>query len=313
MPAYQTTSPVLFLIFNRPDTTQKVFEQICEAKPARLYIAADGPRRDREGEDLLCREARKIIENINWPCEIKTLFREQNMGAKDAVSDAIRWFFDSEEEGIILEDDCLPNNSFFYFCDTLLEKYRYDARIGSIGGCNLQHGRVWGDASYYFSKQVHIWGWASWRRVWKDYDKELVNYNDKQAIERIPSVFNDPFITKELLYIFHEIKEGKGNYWDYQFAFTSYFNSFLCIVPNINLITNIGFGEGATHTFDISSTDANIPSFNITEITHPEYIMPENEADYIMVGSGFNIDDKKRKYKKLTRRLKRWLKISKSI
>ena len=118
---YDIKSAVLFIIFNRPDTTKKVFDQIKAGKPGRLYIAADGPRMNRPGEEVLCRQTREIINDVDWPCEVKTLFRQTNQGCKEAVSSAIAWFFENEEEGIILEDDCLPNNSFFRFCDTLLE------------------------------------------------------------------------------------------------------------------------------------------------------------------------------------------------
>jgi hypothetical protein len=169
------------MIFRRPDFTSRVFEQIRNVRPARLYIAADGPRSGREGEQQLCIETRAIIEQIDWDCELKTLFREKNLGCKMAISSAIDWFFEQEEEGIILEDDCLPNQSFFRFCDTMLEKYRNDDRIRHISGCNLQHGKKWGTASYYFSNLTHAWGWANWRRVWKDYDRDLKLYDTKDV------------------------------------------------------------------------------------------------------------------------------------
>ena len=164
---YQTKSAVLFVVFNRPDTTKRVFEAIRLAKPKRLYITTDGPRPNMPDDVQLCKQTREIVSVVDWDCEVKTLFREENAGCKNGVSAAINWFFDHEEEGIILEDDCLPANSFFKFCDTLLEKYRYDTRVRHITGCNLQFGKKWGDASYYFSNLTNGWGWASWRRAWR--------------------------------------------------------------------------------------------------------------------------------------------------
>ena len=159
-------TPILFLVFNRPDTTSKVFQRIREIQPLKLFIAADGPRPEKEGEKEKCETVkRSVLENIDWPCEVKTLFRNNNLGCGKAVSNAITWFFQNVEEGIILEDDILPDKSFFNFCKDLLEKYRYDERIKVIGGSNI-HKKAGIKDSYYFSSICRIWGWASWRRVW---------------------------------------------------------------------------------------------------------------------------------------------------
>ena len=166
-------TPILFLIFNRPDTTKRVFESIRSIKPAKLYIAADGDRKDKVGEDLLCKDTRSIIDLIDWECEIKTLFRPENLGCKIAVSSAIDWFFENEEQGIILEDDCLPNESFYIYCETLLNYYAFNERIMHISGNNFQDGMMRGNGSYYFSNYNHIWGWASWKRAWKAYNVDL--------------------------------------------------------------------------------------------------------------------------------------------
>ncbi|MCR8558586.1 nucleotide-diphospho-sugar transferase [Mucilaginibacter sp. BJC16-A38] len=302
-----TKSPVLFILFNRPGTTKQVFEKIKEAKPARLYVAADGPRPSRPGEAELCASTRAIIEGVDWECEVKTLFRSENLGCKDAVSSAINWFFDNEHEGIILEDDCLPAPSFFSFCDAMLEKYRNDTRVRHITGCNLQSGKKWGDASYYFSNITHVWGWASWRRVWADYDKTLNRYNHDIA-EKLTGIFHDPFIVSSLKHVFDEVKAGKIDTWDYQLDFANFFNNGLTIIPNENLISNIGFGNDATHTLDHNNIYANIPLGEITQITHPQYLLPEKRADVVVLKQNFNIDEKKRKHKKLGRRIKRWLK-----
>ena len=153
-------SPVLFLVFNRPETTRQVFEAIRTAKPPRLYIAADGPRLEREGERASCEEVRKIALEVDWECDVNTLFRVENLGCKRGPSEGISWFFEHEDEGIILEDDCLPDQSFFSFCEELLERYRNDTRIMAISGNNFQHGRKRTEYSYYFSRYFHGWGWT---------------------------------------------------------------------------------------------------------------------------------------------------------
>lgn len=307
---YYTRSPVLFLVFNRPDTTLQVFEAIKVARPSRLYVAADGPRTNRADEADLCRRARNVIKQVDWPCEVKTFFNEQNQGCKEAVSSAIDWFFRYEEEGIILEDDCLPANDFFKFCDVMLDKYRYDTRIRHIGGCNLQQGKTWGTASYYFSNLTHVWGWAGWRRVWQNYDKQLsaYHYPDVEAI--FSNLFTEPIIAKAWTKIFTEVKAGNIDTWDYQLTIINFFNNSLSVIPNVNLISNIGFGAGATHTVDAANRYANLPLGKLGDITHPLYILPQKEADYHTLAYDFDVDRIKKKQNRLDRRLRRWLKTN---
>jgi len=182
-------TPILFLIFNRPDTTQKVFNAIRKAKPKQFFIAADGSPPDREGEIEKCQKSRKIATSVDWDCEVKTLFRDKNLGCKIAISSAIDWFFENVEEGIILEDDCLPHQSFFWFCQELLEYYRNDTRIMHISGDNFQFGRKRGEGSYYFSKYSHVWGWATWRRAWKCFDINMKSFEEFKAENQINSIF----------------------------------------------------------------------------------------------------------------------------
>ncbi len=177
IPSTPLRTPVLLVIFNRPKTTQLVFEAIRRAKPARLYIAADGPRKNVESDIKNCAEARKIVEQIDWDCAVQTLFRNGNVNCGRGPSSAFTWFFEHEEEGIILEDDCLPSQSFFWFCQELLEYYRDDTRVMHIGGNNFLNGwKKDNDYSYYFSRSGHIWGWATWRRAWKMFDFNIKNY-----------------------------------------------------------------------------------------------------------------------------------------
>ncbi|CAN5156144.1 hemolytic protein HlpA [soil metagenome] len=305
---YHTQSPVLFVIFNRPDVTQRVFDEIRAAQPSRLYIAADGPRKGWPTDKLLCEQSRDIVKNIDWECEVKTLFRTQNAGCREGVSSAVTWFFSYEEEGIILEDDCLPAKSFFKFCDTLLERYRFDTRIRHITGCNLQQGKKWGNYSYYFSNMTHVWGWASWKRVWKDYDKNLKKYNKSDVRVQLSNIFADPLIVECWEQVFEEVKAGRINAWGYQLDFANFFNNGLTIIPNENLIANIGFRNDATHTVDTNSIYANIPLTEIHEITHPVFILPEKQADLITLVRDFNIVERRRKHNSLRKKVKRWFK-----
>jgi hypothetical protein len=276
---YKLTTPVLFIIFNRPDTTETVFDAIRKAAPLKLYIAADGPRKNREGEAERCSATRAIVKNIDWPCEVKTLFRDSNLGCKNAVSSAIDWFFENEEQGIILEDDCLPDPSFFTFCAELLQYYRQDERIMHIGGVNFQQGQVRGKASYYYSKYTHIWGWATWRRAWKYYDVNLTLYPQLIETNALNNMLSDK---KEIGYwdkIFSMMAAGKIDTWDYQWTFAVWSQSGLSIVPNANLVSNIGFGNEATHTMNSSHSFANMPTGSVNHVTHPQFMLVDKEAD----------------------------------
>lgn len=273
-------SSVLFLIFNRPDSTQRVFEAIREAKPPKLYVSADGPRLNVEGEEKKCDDTRKIIEMVDWDCQVKTYFRKQNQGCKIAVSSGIDWFFEQEEEGIILEDDCLPNQSFFSFCDNLLEHYRNDNRIGHISGNNFQDGLIRDKGSYYFSKFAHIWGWATWRRAWKAYD---VNFTDYPAFISSNQFSNIGFSKKEEAFFRKKItliNDGVMNTWDFQWLFTLWHQHMLSITPQVNLVSNIGFGDvNATHTSGNNFLLNNVGTNEINRIIHPAFFTPNKKAD----------------------------------
>ena len=311
METYTTKSPVLFIIFNRPDTTVQVFEAIRKAKPMRLYIAADGPRSHKLGEVEVCGRTRKITEKIDWECEIFTLFRDTNLGCKNAVSAAIDWFFVNENQGVILEDDCLPNSDFFYFCDVMLEKYKEDTRIRHIGGSNLQQGEIWGDAAYYFSNLTHVWGWASWRRVWNDYDKDLKNYNASEIKTQLPNVFSEPLVVESWCAIFEELKQGKIDTWDYQYALINLLKNGLSVIPNANLISNIGFNQDATHTFDENNPYANLPLQSLDKpLKFRSIFVPNKQADFRTLSHDFSIEIRRKAIAKdqiLRRRVKRYL------
>jgi hypothetical protein len=230
---------ILFIVFNRPDTTAKVFEAIRASKPPRLYIAADGPRLNRLDDVAKCEEVRDIVSDIDWACEVKTLYQDQNLGCKLGVSSGIDWFFKQEEEGIILEDDVVPSSDFFIFCESMLEKYRFDERVMMITGTNYLGNSKLKDA-YFFSKHFSIWGWATWRRAWALYDLEMKAWENQKVKDNINYEFNSGYIAKHFSTIFDSLKNSYVDTWDIQWVFACICNSGLCVTPRVNLITNIG-------------------------------------------------------------------------
>lgn len=240
--------PILFIVFTRLDTTQQVFQRIKQIRPKRLYVASDGARKDKKGEAEKVIEVREYLEkNIDWPCELITRYQQKNLGCKYNPQGAISWFFEQEEMGIILEDDCLPSLSFFSYCKDLLEKYKDDLRVWGVSGTNLQPD-ILVENSYYFSEFFMTWGWASWRNRWKRHEEMLKDF---------PSYLNDSLVLKKLKNttankkMVHRAKisfEDKLDAWDYQWIFSCFANNALLATPTKNLIQNIGFGDGATHT-----------------------------------------------------------------
>lgn len=246
-------TPVAFLIFKRPDTTEKVFEVIRQAKPRKLLVVADGPREDRDGEAQKCAAVRAIIDRVDWDCEVLKNYSDVNLGCKNRVASGLDWVFKTVEEAIILEDDCLPNISFFRFCEELLERYRDDERIMMISGTNYVGEWKSSTQSYHFSYYGGIWGWASWRRAWKNYDVKMQLWESEEVRNRIRDVLANESHYKVRAKQFEETFLGKIDTWDYQWSFARLLQSGLSVVPCRNLIANIGFGEDSTHTSSTSS------------------------------------------------------------
>lgn len=283
IPKVPLYTPVLLIVFNRPDSTRKVLDSIRKAKPIRLYVAADGPRAHVPADRDKCKEVRAIISEVDWDCEVKTLFREENMNCGKGPSTAFTWFFEHEEEGIILEDDCIPSKSFFWFCQELLEQYRDDNRIMHIGGNNFLNG--WqkdNDYSYYFSGSGHIWGWATWRRAWKMYDFKMELYDKLKSKKYFDNFFMSPLEKFYRLRKFDKTiaQEGRVDWWDYQWDFARYVQSGLAIVPKKNLVSNIGFDERATHTQNGNSKSAKLQSFEMDfPLRHPPFLIRDIDSD----------------------------------
>jgi hypothetical protein len=286
--------PVLFLVFNRPETTQIVFEAIRKARPPKLYVAADGPRESRPQERELCEQTRSVINAIDWPCEVKTLFREHNLGCKIAVSSAIDWFFEHEEMGIILEDDCLPSGSFFDFCEQLLHRYKDDERVMHISGCTALPPEKSLDQTYYFIKYPIIWGWAGWRRAWKKYDVTMSSYPQFRRGHKLKHFISQYALRYYWTENFDSILNGKSNTWDYQWFYTTLNSGGLCIVPNYNLVTNIGFGGSATHTSHEQNMLSALKHYetDLKHINHPNAIEIDKtmqlKQDNLFIGNWIN-------------------------
>ena len=274
---------VLLVIFNRPETTRKVFEAIRKAQPKRLYISADGPRTHVPEDAENCEKARSIVNDEDWNCDVKTLFRKENVNCGRGPSSGFSWFFEHETEGIILEDDCLPSQSFFWFCQELLERYRDDKRIVHIGGNNFLEGwRHDKNADYYFSQNGHIWGWATWRRAWKYFDYDINNYEELKERGYFDHFFLNRLEKHYRLRKFDRTVANRGHvdWWDYQWDFARYTHNGLSIVPQKNLVKNLGFGENATHTTNSQVKSAFLEAEEIDfPLTHPKHIMRDIESD----------------------------------
>jgi hypothetical protein len=275
----QLKTAVLFIVFNRPDTTLKVFEAIRQVKPEKLYIAADGPRKDNHNDKESVEQVREIATKVDWPCEVKKLFREENLGCKNAVCFGIDWFFENEEHGIILEDDCVPHFEFFAFCESLLERYAKDDRIWAITGDNFQNGIMRGDGSYYFSRFNHVWGWASWRRAWVKRDMSIRFWPEWRASSEWKSWLPDKIERQYWTNIFDKMYCCEIDSWAYPWTASVWYYEGLTATPNVNLVSNIGFGPNATHTGNVNDPKSMISNKSIGFLIHPTSIEQDTDAD----------------------------------
>lgn len=286
----QLDTPVLFLVFNRPKTTKKVFEEIRKARPKKLYLASDGPREHNRNDEINNSDVRKIISKVDWPCEVKKLFRKKNLGCKKAVSSAIDWFFDNVKEGIILEDDCLPSQSFFVYCQELLKKYRKDKRVMQISGTNLWEDKIPNKGEdYFFSKYSMIWGWATWKRAWKHYNLKIPSWEKVKEKGVYKKFFKNKVANFYYKRIFERCFEGSITTWDYQWLYARLINKGLSINPKRNLISNIGFGESSIHTKGFDPRYSNLDRKDIHfPLKHPNKIIYKEKYEKIILKTKFN-------------------------
>jgi hypothetical protein len=272
---------VLFLVFNRPGVTSKCFDAIRKARPARLYVAADGPRDGRGGEKERCEQVRAIATAVDWPCEVKTLFRSENLGCRRAVSSAISWFFESESEGIILEDDCLASPDWFRFAKEMLSRYRDDERIMCVSATHFHGAAHQPEHSYFFSRYNHCWGWASWRRAWAMYDADMTAWPELKKSDWLFGVGHGNWLFASYWReIFVRAYENQVDSWAYRWTFSCWAQSGLTVLPRSNLVQNIGFGGDATHTeaSDPMADRTPLESMDFP-LQHPERVLIDITAD----------------------------------
>lgn len=273
-------APVVFCIFKRPNTTEKVFEVIRLAKPSKLLVIADGPRIEKSDEVQNCADARAIINRVDWDCEILTNYSDINLGCKVRMSSGLDWVFSQVEEAIILEDDCIPHPTFFRFCTELLEYYRDDTRIMTISGDNSMSGCQPIKDSYYFSYYPRIWGWATWRRAWAKYDVQTKHWPEVRDSHRLSDILTDKQAVEFWEKIFQGSYEGCYQSWAYQWTFTSFVQNALSIIPHVNLVSNIGFGRDGTNTFDNDNPRANVPVQAMQfPLQHPAIVIHDRRRD----------------------------------
>lgn len=247
MPPFKS-APVLLIGFNRPDFMAAQIAAVRLARPERLYIAVDGPRENVAGEKEACRQVRECEKLVDWKCEIKRLYRSVNRGCKYGVSEAITWFFENEPEGIILEDDVRPTIDFFRFATEMLERYRDDERIGAVCGFNFFNLQSDRSKSYHFSRHMDVWGWASWRRVWNEYDVEMDAYSGE-----VSRIIEQSVMTRYAKHVLHSfvigVKDGSLSTWDVQFTMLFRARNYLSVVPKVRLTSNVGIKDWrASHT-----------------------------------------------------------------
>ncbi len=296
-------TPILLLVFNRPDFVEKLIKRISIVQPKKLYIAFDGPRNEIDQQKI--NEITILFQNIQWESDLKFLYRETNLKTYKAIPSAINWFFSNEEEGIILEDDCLPDASFFSYCEILLEKYRNDDNILSISGNNLEN-KSYGDGSYFLCKIPHIWGWATWKKSWEKFDINMKMYPQFKSSNKIKECINTVPSQKRFTRLFDLAYKDKNNIWDFKWTFAHFYFENYSIIPNKNLVTNIGFDLRATNLLSEDNFLSNLPLEEITNIKHPENLKSYYEYDIFLETTIFKPHDLRSILIKLLLYLKKW-------
>jgi len=282
-------TPVLLLLFNRPKLTKKLIGRLKHIKPNKIYINVDGPRKDNLKDQVLCKEVLKLIKKIKWPCKKYIKINKTNKGCRKSVYSAITWAFLKENKLIILEDDCFPSNFFFSYCDKLLKKYEYEDKIKVISGSNFQK-KKFGEADYYFSKYIHCWGWATWKRAWKNYDNKMSFWKTFQKSFDWNNLFTNNFEKKYWKKKFDLVKDYKIDSWAYVWLASVWYNKGLTIIPNKNLVKNVGFESDATNTtgYDLEKYSRKINGKKLSKIKHPIIIEKNKTADQLLFKNHFN-------------------------
>lgn len=284
--------PVAIVFFIRPETLKQVFQKVKNARPSKLFLIQDGERIEKESDNEKVKQCRDIVEDIDWECEVYKNYSNENLGCGVRPHTGISWMFEHVDRAIILEDDCVPADSFFPFCKDMLEKYKDDSRVGIVSGLNYFEQFDFGGYSYGFVKSGAIWGWATWKNRWDKYQFDLSMIDEEYISKNLMQDITPKFAAKKRLKTWNnarkELEKHKNvSYWDYQWGFTRHVNSWLSIVPKYNLITNIGIGMGSTHSGNsiklLPKKIANFFFMDISELEfplkHPNFILPDRQYD----------------------------------
>jgi hypothetical protein len=281
-------TPVALFVYNRPELTARVVATLREAQPSRLLVVADGPKADRMTDPARCAAARAVATQLDWPCELRTHFADQNLGLKRRMESGLDWVFDQTDEAIILEDDCLPSRSFYRFCEELLKRYRHDERVLTVSGTCFLFDQYQPPHSYFFSRYPLIWGWATWRRAWRKHDPTMAAWpacRESGFLERfLESAAARRYWTARL-----ELNRGRGASWDYAWILSCWLADGLSAVPSLNLVRNVGFGDGATNTTDATSRFADLPVGELAlPLRHPPAVERDAAADLVLERTTFS-------------------------
>ncbi len=274
---HNTIPPILILAFNRPDRVRVLLDKLKGMNPTKLYFAQDGPRANSKSDVHRCKEVYSVWKTTTISCQKREQIQAKNLGCKSAVSSAISWFFSQEESGIILEDDCIPDPTFFQFCDELLKRYKDTDQIMHISGNNFQPSQ---SSGYYFSQYPHCWGWATWARAWKHFDRDISDWEDYQSSTKFLDRFQSPLAHFFWKKTFQSVHDGAIDSWAIPWVYSIWRRDGLCILPKSNLVTNVGFGLDSTHTHDTSSPLSNRSIVPLQfPLKHPRQIIRDQRAD----------------------------------
>lgn len=301
-------TPVVLIIFNRPHHTEKVFEVIRQAQPSQLLVIADGPRPNRPDDKEKCASARAIIDRVDWECQVLKNYSDTNLGCDPRIIDGLNWVFDTVEEAIILEDDCIPHPTFFTYCEELLDRYLHDPRVMNISGQNVLFGRKRTDYSYYFSRFTLCWGWATWRRSWQYFDIDLKLWPEVRDKKFMKDILEDPYAVKVWERTAQMLYDGRLTGWDFKWMFSCWLQNGLCIISDRNLVTNIGYGAEATHIHDEKDPYIKMAIAEMDfPLKHPPFILRDLEADKFTQRTLFDYDPNI--FKKVQNKIKKVLKF----
>jgi hypothetical protein len=290
VPGPPLETPVLLIGYRRVSTTRKVIESLRGVRPRRVFFSVNGPNPATAGEEAQCQAVRELAGEIDWDCRIERLFRKEHLSARDSIAGAITWFFDNVEEGIVLEDDCVCDPSFFFFSQELLERYRDNPRIMQIGATNFVPRAFSGPESYAFSNFAYIWGWASWRRAWTKCDLEMSSFSGDDVERLLESRFTRAADVSYWRVLYGYLRSGNLNTWDGQWNFSVFRHRGLSVIPRQNLVHNIGFGELSTNTTTLTTAVGDMQLGSLQwPLVHPDRIEVDRASDEAVSDTVFGV------------------------